>query len=410
VRVAFLVNDLQLSGGVGVVVAHARELVERHGFDVTLVLAREQEAPHWRYDTLEHLHVAALPDVHGDRFDIAIGTWWETAFSLFTVPADRYAFFLQSLEDRFYRPDEAPRHMAPLVLDLPVAYITEARWIAAILGDLRPDAPRYLVRNGLDKRTFPATREPAPAIDGPLRILIEGNPDVWFKHVKLAAKATRAMKEPHHVTLVSGMPGDVASLGVDRYLTGLSHQEMAEVYAESHVLLKLSSVEGMFGPPLEGFHMGATCVVTPVTGHEEYVVHGWNGLICDWDDPHGTAALLDLLARDRRLLHHLRRNAVHTARTWPSWEQQGHVMAAILRRIRDEPPPTAVPVASARLMADARAGLEAYGGHLQHNKLLRSRLARFDRVLIATRVSKLLEARRHPVLQRVLRLVRRLRG
>ena len=34
VKVAFLVNDLQLSGGVGVVVEHARQLARHHGFDV----------------------------------------------------------------------------------------------------------------------------------------------------------------------------------------------------------------------------------------------------------------------------------------------------------------------------------------------------------------------------------------
>jgi hypothetical protein len=40
VKVAFVVNDLQLSGGVGVVLHHARELMTRHGFEVDLVLAR----------------------------------------------------------------------------------------------------------------------------------------------------------------------------------------------------------------------------------------------------------------------------------------------------------------------------------------------------------------------------------
>jgi O-antigen biosynthesis protein len=95
----------------------------------------------------------------------------------------------------------------------------------------------------------------------------------------------------------------------------------------------------MFGPPLEGFHKGATCVVTPVTGHDEYVVHGENGLVVDWDDPAGTARALDLLARDRALLHRLRCGALATARSWPSWEQQGQVMAAVLRALRREDRP-----------------------------------------------------------------------
>ena len=408
-RVAFVVNDLQLSGGIGVVVAHARQLAEHNDIDVTLVLAREQDAPHWRYDAIEHLHVASLAEAHDQRFDVAIGTWWETAFTLFTIPAERYAFFIQSIEDRFYLPDEPPRHFAPYVLDLPVAYVTEARWIADILGDLRPEAPCLYVRNGIDKAQFAGPAEPPVRLDGPLRVLIEGNPDVWFKRVHEAALAARLMTEPKHVTLVSGAEGDVGGLGVDRYLTGLSHTEMAALYAESDVLLKLSSVEGMFGPPLEAFHMGTTAVVAPVTGHEEYVVHGWNALVADWDDPNGTARLLDLLARDRRLLQFLRVNALETAREWPSWERQGQLMAMALRRIHRSSPPPAAP-ASARLMADARAGIEAWGGHAAHNKVLRGRLARFDRILIRTRLSKVLESRRHPVVRRVLSVVRRVRA
>ena len=408
-KVAFVVNDLQLSGGIGVVVAHARQLVEHHDFDVTLVLAREQEAPHWKYDTLEHLHVASLADAHEDRFDIAIGTWWETMFSLFTIPADRYAFFVQSLEDRFYLPMVAERHFAPYVLDLPVSYITEARWIADTLADLRPDASCFYVRNGIDKSVFPAVDEPSPRLDGPLRVLVEGNPDVWFKGIEDAGKALARMTADKHVTLVSGRQGDVAEFPADRYLTGLSHAEMASLYAETDVLLKLSSVEGMFGPPLEGFHMGTTCVVAPVTGYDEYVVHRWNGLVTDWQDHTGTARLLDLLARDRRLLFHLQRNAVDTARHWPTWERQGQVMASILRRIGATPAAGSVS-GTARLMADARAGMEAFGATAQHNKLLRERLKRFDRLLIATKMDRVLMARRHPVAARILGIVRRLIG
>jgi hypothetical protein len=119
----------------------------------------------------------------------------------------------------------------------------------------------------------------------------------------------------------------------------VSQAELAELYAEADVLLKLSRVEGMFGPPLEAFHRGATCVVTPVSGHDEYVMHRENGLVVDWDDTAGTARALDLLAGDRALLHRLRWSALATARSWPSWEQQGQVMAGVLRALRREPPP-----------------------------------------------------------------------
>ena len=139
---------------------------------------------------------------------------------------------------------------------------------------------------------------------------------------------------------------------------------MAELYSQTDVVLKLSRVEGMFGPPLEGFHRGATCVVTAVTGHEEYVEHGWNGLVADWDDPRGTGRLLDLLARDRRLLHFLRSNALATAKAWPSPEQSSDFMAAALLATRRLPPPD--PTAGAeRLLGDVRAAIEVYRVQLQ---------------------------------------------
>jgi hypothetical protein len=85
--------------------------------------------------------------------------------------------------------------------------------------------------------------------------------------------------------------------------------------------------------------MGATVVTTAVTGHDEYVVHGENGLVVGWDDVHGTARALDLLARDRRLLHELRTGALRTARAWPDWRQASQLMALALRRVAAEPPP-----------------------------------------------------------------------
>jgi len=364
VKVAFLVNDLQLSGGIGVIVQHALQLVRCHGFEVSLVLVREQEDADWAYEPLADLHIISLPEACEEHFDLAIATWWETTYSLFDVPADRYAYFVQSLEDRFYGPDEAERLGAALTLDLPVAFITEASWIARTLGELRPDALCVLVRNGVDKRTFSIPERAEVRVGEPLRVLVEGNPRSWFKHVHDAIQTTASMREPHHLTVVCGDRHGLGEVSADSIVGPLTPAEMAALYGESDVLLKLSSVEGMFGPPLEAFHRGATCVTTPVTGHDEYIEHRWNALICDWDDREGAARALDLLARDRRLLHHLRSNALHTARGWPDWHQQGAIMALALRRIHASPAPGGVGAARA-LMSDLSAGVHIYATHVQ---------------------------------------------
>ena len=104
--------------------------------------------------------------------------------------------------------------------------------------------------------------------------------------------------------------------------------------------------------------MGATCVTTEVTGHEEYVEHGVQraGLRLGRRARHGPPARP---ARPRpRLLHALRFNALETARAWPTWEQSGEFMAGALHAIRRDPPPD-VRRAAPRLLADVRAGMEA---------------------------------------------------
>jgi glycosyltransferase involved in cell wall biosynthesis len=387
VKIAFLVNDLQLSGGVGVVAQHARRLSAIQGWDVTLVLVREQEEPSWHeYEHLPHLHVRSRQQALDEHFDIAVATWWETTFTLFELSAERYVHFVQSLEDRFYQYDEAERLGAGLTLDLPVAFITEARWIADTLSGLRPDAPCWLVRNGIDKEIF-APLERAPInTDGPLRVLIEGSPRAWFKHVHDAIDAASAMHEPHHVTVVCGDREALGDVAADEVVGPLSHREMAVLYERTDVVLKLSSVEGMFGPPLEGFHRGATCVVTPVTGHEEYIEHGWNGLLTDWEDLRGTARQLDLLARDRELLCFLRANALQTARAWPSWGQSSQFMTGALLAIRREPPCHGT-ASTARLLADLRGGLEIYHGHLRERMDFARRALRFELRLARVRNS-----------------------
>ena len=357
-RVAFLLNDLQLSGGVGVILTHARNLAAHHEIDVTLVVVREQESPDWAYEQLEHLHVMTLDAARAQQFDVVISTWWETAFTMFLVPAARYASFVQSLEDRFYGPADAGERLgARVTLGLPVAFITEAQWIADTLADLRPDAAVYLVRNGIDKECFPVAEAIEENTDRPLRVLVEGNPQVPFKGVREAIEAVRAMSEPSELTIVAatrqGLPREEAGNAIGP----LTQRELADVYARTDVLVKLSRVEGMYGPPLEGFHRGATCVTTEVTGHEEYIRHGENALIVDWDDERGTASQLDLLARDRDLLHQLRRGALETARGWPDWETSSAAFATAVKAIAAAPLPGPydhVP----RLLADVRAGIE----------------------------------------------------
>lgn len=341
VRVAFLLQDLQLSGGVGVAVEHAAQLRRHHGIDARLVLTRPQTRAHWGYRGLAEVPVLDLDAACAEAWDVAVATWWETTSVLFHLPAERYAYFIQLLEDSTYPVGAPERLAAAMTTALPVRFITEARWLAEIVEDYQPGTRVLYVRNGIPKDVFAIPERVTPAADDePLRIVVEGARGYVQKGVDDALAAVAVMAQPAHVTWVSPVD-EPAPEGVDEVLSGLSHAEMAGLFGRSHVLLKLPRAEGMYGPPLEAFHTGCTVVTTPVTGHDEYVRHAVNALVVGWDDPHGTARALDLLARDRRLLHELRCGALETARAWPDWRQSSQWMALALRRVVAEPPPSA---------------------------------------------------------------------
>jgi O-antigen biosynthesis protein len=320
VRVCFVLPDLTPSGGAGVASAHARGLGRDHGVEAELV-------------TLDALEEAQGP------YDVAIATWWETVPALWRLDAARRALLLQSFEQRFYDRD-APfeRISAEATLSLPLDFIAVSHWLRETLLSLRPDARCHVVQPGIDKSVFTCadrTRE------GPLEVLIEGQPTLSFKGVQEAVAAVRATREPVRATLVALDPATAVDAQVDRVVGGLDAAAMAELYRESDVLLKLSRVEGLGLSPVEGFHCGLPCVVAPFTGHHDYVRHGANGVVVGFDDVEGTAGWLDVLARDRELLGKLSDGARRTADEWPSQEMSTRLLHEALLEVAESAPPAA---------------------------------------------------------------------
>ena len=321
--VAFVVPVGGRSGGRDVIAGHSERLNARGGFEAEVVTAAElsERAPR--------------------SYDVGVATWWETVADLHRVDCGRRVVFLQSLEHLWYGPDEAFEGLAaalPLVLHDDFVAVSE--WLCDSLRALRPGSRCRLVPNGIDKAVFaPRPRAAgAGASEGrPLRVLVEGQPTIWLKRIEDAAAAVRLMEEPVEFTLAALAPDGTAEVGADHVHVGLSAEEMAELYARSDVLLKLSRVEGLGMAPLEAFHLGVPCVITPYGGHSDYVEHGENGLVVGFDDIPATARWLDALARDRELLGRLGEAAGRTAEAWPDLDRSTELLAEALTEIAAEP-------------------------------------------------------------------------
>lgn len=320
-RICFLVGSMAISGGTYVIVQHAAYLHDQ-GYDVTLAVQEPFTAQTlaW-HDRTSRLRCVSIDAAKGETFDLVIATWWKTALELRHFNSPRYAYFVQSIESRFYPASEVPlRALVDSTYRLPVAYVTEAMWIRDHLKTTYGHNAA-LVRNGIRKDVYRTTGPVMVPRDHKLqpRVLVEGHFGVSFKNTALGVRLAREAGAKD-IWLLTGTPVKWVP-GVSRVFSRVPMNITPEIYRSCDILVKLSTVEGMFGPPLEIFHCGGTAIVFDVTGHDEYIVDGQNACVVRRGDMDGVVTTLRRLLNDRTELARLQAGALQTADAWVSWDE-----------------------------------------------------------------------------------------
>jgi hypothetical protein len=123
VRVALLLQDLQLRPGVGVAVAHAACLA-----GAAIVLTREQEHRHWAYPGLASVEVLSFTDALAREWDVALCTGGATASPLLDLRAERHGCLLV----------EEDTVGGVSATSLPLRFLTPTAALAALVDDLQP--------------------------------------------------------------------------------------------------------------------------------------------------------------------------------------------------------------------------------------------------------------------------------
>jgi glycosyltransferase involved in cell wall biosynthesis len=138
-----------------------------------------------------------------------------------------------------------------------------------------------------------------------------------FKNVPASIRLARE-GGADEIWLLTSSAADAVE-GVDRVFSRITQAQVATVYRSCDLILKLSLVEGMFGPPLEMFHCGGTAIVYNVTGHDEYIVHGRNALVAQCHDEAAVVRFIRQLKDFPPFLEALKANAIDAAAQWPDW-------------------------------------------------------------------------------------------
>lgn len=310
-KIAYLIPSCAISGGIAVVCQHANRLLLR-GHDIVLLSIGYVEPISWFPNQ-------KVPIINAneciDSYDVLVATAWDTAFYLPLIESKVKCYFVQSDETRFYEKDNLKKHLASLSYQLNVNYITEAKWIQDWLKiNFRHDS--ILVPNGLDNQLYHRTEPLIPKTDRP-RILLEGAISVPYKGMKEAFAAVRGLDAEIWCVSSHGVPDK--SWQCDKFFEHVPMNKMKYIYSSCDILLKLSRIEGFFGPPMEMMACGGAVVVGRVTGYDEYIENGVNALVVDpLAIDEATEAILRLI-KDRSLRKSLIVSGLQTAEKW-NWD------------------------------------------------------------------------------------------
>lgn len=317
---AVLLGSAAVGGGTYVIFEHAVRAMERGAFVTIVTMEHVAKKELYWHDRARNLNWKTLQEAEKETYDVVICTWWRLVYEAYRLKGKHYIYFVQSVESRFYPAEEKPlRQLAEATYMLPMPVITEAAWIKEYLAENYLRNVR-LVRNGIRKDIYmPEGKCYAPREKGRLRVLVEGPIDVEFKNVPKTVALCRK-SEADEIWLMTS--SDIKSYpGTDRVFSKVPIEETPLIYRSCDVIVKLSYVEGMFGPPLEMFHCGGTAVTYDVTGYDEYIEHGINALVAARDDDKKVIEYLNKMKREPGCLEKLKAGALHTASQWNSWEQ-----------------------------------------------------------------------------------------
>jgi glycosyltransferase involved in cell wall biosynthesis len=294
-------------------------------------------AENW-HPALSELEFTSIAEAAPRKFDVAVATWWLTVYQLPHLRFRHPVYFVQSMETRHEVDyNRSVTALAELTYSFGIPAITIATWMQAYLA-FQHDAPSFIARNGIDKSRY-STEGPviSPRPKRGLRVLIEGpvNRDAPRKGIDESIEVAKRAGCDGIWLLTSSDVEDYPDCDV--VFSRVPADKTGEIYRSCNVLLKQTNAEGMFGPPLEMFHCGGTVVTNDVAGHEEYIVHGVNGLVAGTDDPDAAVAALRRLKDDRVLLDRLVEGAITTAEEWHDWERSSREFGRILATIARQP-------------------------------------------------------------------------
>jgi len=255
-RIAYLLEDTHLAGGIRVAAAHADALTDR-GHEVTLIT--KGGALTWRESRAKWVHVDEWDHADLSPYDFVVGTFWKTLFDAHRLAGERAIHLCQGYEGSFTayadikdQIDEAYR--------LPMPKITVSPHLVEICRAFYDDAE--YVGQIVDEVFFRSR-----VAGGGWRVLLVGPAQADFKGIDIGYDAVRLAREAGasfdliRVSQWEPIDGEVA----DEFHVAINTKSMADVIATCDIFLGPSRHQEGFGlPAAESLASGVACVLSEI--------------------------------------------------------------------------------------------------------------------------------------------------
>jgi glycosyltransferase involved in cell wall biosynthesis len=259
-KIAYLLEDTDLAGGIRVCVAHGDVLTDR-GHEVTLITKGSPLT--WRRSRAKWQHVKTWAEIDVASFDFIVGTFWRTIAHAYSLAPDRAIHFCQGYEGSFTAYEELKTEI-DAAYRLPIPKITVSPHLVPICKQFYDDAT--YVGQIVDDEYF------QPHINSavPRRVLLVGPMQADFKGIDVgydAVRRARSLGATFDLIRVSqwapanGEPAELAA----EFHVALSTADMVRLIASCDVYLAPSRHQEGFGlPAAEAMASGIAGVLSEI--------------------------------------------------------------------------------------------------------------------------------------------------
>lgn len=263
-RVAYLLEDTELSGGIRMLLAHADALIAR-GHQVRCVTKGLPLT--WRSSRAEWIYVDNFLDYDASQDDFVIATFWTTLEPAHALAGDRAVHLCQGYEGSFSA-YEAIRPQIEAAYRLVKPKLIVAKSLAPIVAPFTDDVT-YIGQVVEDEFFRPAT----PRENEPLRVLLCGQSQADLRGLDEGYGAVAHARWFHQkfdlVRVSPWAPSRQEPLdSVQEFHVGLTTKEMTRLMHSCDVLLAPNHREEGFGlPAAEALASGLATVLTMIPSY-----------------------------------------------------------------------------------------------------------------------------------------------